>query len=126
MSEFKAVESTGKPMREFSTGSVRDNAEGKGRYDLIPAYPLKRLAKHYENGARKYGDNNWRKGQPLNQYLDSAIRHLMNHMEGNINEDHLSAVVWNLFGYMWTEQKIKEGKLPKELNNLDEYEVQSI
>ena len=43
---------------EFKTGSKRDTNVGKGRYDLLPFYAIHRLAKVYENGSNKYGDNN--------------------------------------------------------------------
>jgi len=33
--------------QEWSTGSVRDVSVGKGRFDLIPTEPLRRLAKLY-------------------------------------------------------------------------------
>lgn len=115
MSEFKAVESTGKPMREFGTGSVRDNAEGKGRWDLIPYSGLLRLAVHYENGAKKYGDRNWEKGQPVHEYLNSAMRHLARFIAGENGEDHLSAVAWNVFGAIHTMDQVAKGNLPYEL-----------
>lgn len=114
---FDAVKDSGK-RQEFSTGSVRDTQEGKGRFDLIPTDALRRLAQHYENGARKYGDRNWEKGQPLGRYLDSAFRHLVCVLEGKVDEDHASAVSWNLFGYIHTLEAIKAGKLPKELDDL--------
>ncbi|HUS51203.1 MAG TPA: dATP/dGTP diphosphohydrolase domain-containing protein, partial [Candidatus Paceibacterota bacterium] len=72
--EFKEVKDSGK-RQDFDTGSRRDTRDGKGRYDLLPVRAIKRLAKHYENGAKKYGDRNWEKGQPLSRYLDSALRH---------------------------------------------------
>ena len=37
---------------------------------------MRRLAQHYQNGAKKYAKNNWRKGQPISRYYDSAMRHL--------------------------------------------------
>ena len=103
--------------REFGTGSVRNKREGKGRYDLIPAYPLERLAKHFEAGAKLYDDNNWQLGQHLGNYFDSAFRHLMNFKDGDRVEDHLTAVVWNVFAFIWTEREINEGRLPKELDD---------
>lgn len=93
---------------EFDTGSVRDTQQGKGRYDLIPVGPLKRLAKHYENGANKYGDRNWEKGQPSSRYYSSAMRHLTNYMDGDRSEDHLAAVAWNAFAMMFNEEKKPE------------------
>lgn len=111
---FNEVKDSGK-RQEFETGAVRDTSEGKGRYDLIPVYALKRLARHYENGAKKYGDNNWKKGMPLRRYYDSAMRHLGNWMEGNRDEDHLAAVLFNVMAIIETEQMIKDGKLPYNL-----------
>jgi hypothetical protein len=115
MSEFNKVESTGKDNREFETGSVRDSAEGKGRQDLIPMYPLKRLARHYENGAKKYGDRNWEKGQPLTAFFSSGFRHWTEFWDGENSEDHLSATVWNAFGMIHTIREIVEGRLPTSL-----------
>lgn len=107
--------------REFDTGSVRDIRTGKGRFDLIPAYPLRRLAQHYEAGARKYKDRNWEKGQPLSSYLDSAERHLNGFKDGLVDEDHLAACVWNLFALMWTKEMVTRKRLPTSLDDLTEY-----
>lgn len=114
---FNAVKDSGK-RQEFSTGSVRDTREGKGRFDLIPTLPLRRLAMHYENGAAKYGDRNWEKGQPLGRYLDSAFRHLICVLEGQNDEDHVSAVSWNMFAYLSTLEKINNNELPVELDDI--------
>jgi hypothetical protein len=103
--------------QEFETGSRRDTRTGKGRYDLIPTYPLKRLAQHYENGAKKYGDRNWELGQPITRYIDSMLRHAMAVSAGATDEDHLSAVVWNAFAIIHHEDAIKRGLLPKELDD---------
>lgn len=103
--------------QQFPTGSVRDTREGKGRFDLIPSMPLRRLAQLYERGAKKYGDSNWQKGQPLSRYMDSAFRHLADFLDGDHVEDHLASVVWNVFSFMWTEREIKEGRLPAELDD---------
>ena len=118
--KFTKVKDSGK-RQSFKTGSVRDTREGKGRFDLITPIGLMRLAKHYENGAIKYGDRNWEKGQPMSRYLDSAIRHIYKHLEGHRDEDHLSAGVWNLLCVIHTEEMIERGLLPKELNDLPNY-----
>jgi hypothetical protein len=117
MDDFDSVKDSG-DRTEFDTGSVRDRRTGKGRFDLIPTHPMRRLARHYENGAVKYGDRNWEKGQPLSSYLDSAERHLLAVKDGDADEDHAAAVVWNLFGYMFTKKRIEECELPVELDNL--------
>ncbi len=99
------------------TGSQRDSRDGKGRFDLIPPYALRRLAQVYERGAKKYSDDNWRKGQPLRRYVDSAIRHLQAFLEGKADEDHIMQAAWNCFGACWTEEAIKQGVLPRELDD---------
>lgn len=114
---FDKVQDSGE-RRQYQTGAQRDIQRGKGRFDLIPAYSLKRLAVHFENGAIKYGENNWQKGMPLQQYLNSAIRHLYAYLAGSRDEDHLAAVAWNVFVFQWTEQAIRDGRLPKELDDL--------
>lgn len=103
--------------QEFPTGSVRDSRTGKGRYDLIPAYPQKRLAQLYERGAEKYADNNWQKGQPLARYMESLERHLNDFKDGDMVEDHLASIAWNAFAFMWTKREIDEGRLPAALDD---------
>jgi hypothetical protein len=97
---------------EFATGSVRDTRIGKGRYDLLSPIALRRLARHTENGAVKYGDRNWEKGQYVSRYLDSAIRHLYCYLGGARDEDHLAAVMWNAMAAIHTEEKCRAGELP--------------
>lgn len=56
----------------------------------------------YEEGAKKYGENNWQKGIPLHCYIDSALRHFMKFNDGWVDEPHDRAFVWNLIGAIWT------------------------
>lgn len=81
---------------EFSTGAVRDMHEGKGRMDLLPWYGIIEVAKHCEEGAKKYGERNVDKGIPLHSLLDSGARHLAKVIIGMDDEDHLRAACWNL------------------------------
>jgi hypothetical protein len=60
------------------------------------------LAIHYEDGAAKYGDNNWQKGLPVSRYLSSAIRHYLKYSRGDNDERHDRAVLWNLTAIIWT------------------------
>ena len=107
---------------EFSTGAIRDGQTGKGRFDLIPYYSVERLAKHFENGANKFSERNWEKGIPTHRYGDSALRHLMRHIDGQRDEDHLAAAAWNVLALMETERLIGLGHLPDELSTLPEPE----
>lgn len=103
--------------RVFPTGSVRDNRDGKGRFDLIPSEPMFQLARHYERGCGHYGERNWERGQHLMSFLDSAERHLTQLKAGMEDENHAIAVVWNLFGYIQTLKWIEDGVLPAELDD---------
>lgn len=80
---------------EFSTGAVRDMHEGKGRFDLLPWPAIWEVAKHCENGAKKYGEHNVDKGIPIHSLIDSAIRHLVKFWLGWDDEPHLTAACWN-------------------------------
>lgn len=107
--------------QKYSTGAVRQPSKGKGRFDLIPAYALKRLAIHYENGAAKYSDDNWRKGMHTKRFMESALRHLNDYLDGNREEDHLSAAVFNIFGIIETQEMIRRNLVPKEFDNIPDW-----
>mgnify|MGYP003627443181 CR=1 FL=1 len=104
--------------QEFDTGSVRDTREGKGRYDLLPPHAIYLVARQFEEGALKYGVDNWLKGQPLSRYVDSALRHLFKHMGGETDERHDVAAAWNILALLETRHLIEKGELPKELNDI--------
>jgi len=118
--KYNKVADSGK-RENFDTGSRRDTREGKGRYDLISPIVIERDTQHLENGAVKYGDRNWEKGQPLSRYFDSAIRHMYKYLAGLKDEDHLAAARWNIACIIHTEEMIHRGLLPKELNDLPNY-----
>lgn len=107
-----------RPKEQFETGAVRDTRKNKGRYDLIPWSVIQLVALRFEEGARRYGDRNWEKGQPLSRYLDSCFRHLIQHVEGKTDERHDVAAIWNLIAMSWTSDKIKDGTLPASLDDL--------
>lgn len=111
------LRNSGDQKEQFQTGSVRDSRDGKGRFDLIPTGPLRRLARIYEEGGKRYGDGNWKKGQSLMRYMDSALRHINCAIAGEPTEDHLAQCSWNCFAFMWTLNEIEAGRLPKELDD---------
>lgn len=115
---FDGVADHGCGTQKFSTGAVREATTGRGRFDLIPAYPIERLAQHYENGSLKYADRNWEKGIPLARFIDSAERHMNKFKKGDRTEDHLAAILWNVAGYIHMEREVAEGRLPAELSNV--------
>ena len=64
------------------------------------------VARHFENGALKYGEHNWEKGIPVSRYIDSAVRHLMKDLAGETDEDHAAAFVWNCMCAAWTMENL--------------------
>ena len=91
---------------------------GKGLPSLIPPEALRRLACRFEDGAAKYGRDNWQKGIPISRYNDAIIRHTLAAAEGQDDEDHLGAVLRNAAAWVWTEGQIAKGNLPQELMDL--------
>lgn len=60
------------------------------------------VAKHFEEGAKKYGEYNWQKGIPTHCYIDSAVRHYLKYLRGDTDEPHDRAFVWNILCCIWT------------------------
>lgn len=96
---------------KYKSGFQRDTQDDKPRYDLIPTELLTRLAELYARGAKKYDPDNWRKANGEEEYRRfkaSAFRHFIQWIEGQEDEDHASAVAFNIFCYEWhTKHKNK-------------------
>ena len=63
---------------------------------------LLEVAIHFEEGAKKYGENNWQKGIPVQRYIDSAVRHYLKLLRGDDDEPHNRAFCWNIMCAIWT------------------------
>jgi hypothetical protein len=91
----------------------RDTQQGKPMYTLLDSHMLKRWAELMERGAVKYGRDNWRKAcsnEELERFKDSAFRHFMSWINGEIDEDHAVAVFFNISAYECTKKKMDETK----------------
>lgn len=94
---------------KYEGGGVRESAIGKGTYKYVPTVALKRLSHRYQYGEMKYGaTDNFKKGLPVSNCWDSAMRHLVAYMDGDNTEDHLAAVAWNVFCIMEMEKNHPE------------------
>lgn len=93
---------------EFETGAVRDIQVGKGRMDLLPWTAIMEISKHCESGAIKYGENNIDKGIELSSLISSGARHLAMFIEGEKDERHLVASIWNLLWALQFSEKKPE------------------
>ena len=93
----------------FSTGMQRDSGQKTLRPDLIWLPGLIRLAQHYGKGALKYAERNWEKAKTVEEQLRfqaSAFRHFIQWMRGDRDEDHMSAVIFNMFGYEYIRERL--------------------
>lgn len=99
----------------YSTGAMREANDARGRYDLLPVRGIMRVSLRCELGAKKYGDRNWEYGMPQSRFINSALRHLCQYLTGAADEDHLAAAAWNILAALDQEERVKEGKLDKEL-----------
>lgn len=63
---------------------------------------LLEVAKHFEDGAKKYGERNWEKGIPVSRYIDSGVRHVLKFIRGDTDERHDRAFCWNMMCAIWT------------------------
>ena len=73
-------------------------------YDGCLYTMLLEVAKHFEDGAKKYSEGNWKKGIPVKCYIDSALRHYMKWCRGDKDEPHDRALVWNLMCCIWERE----------------------
>ena len=94
-----------KSKRVFETGSQRDDDTNKPLPNHLDAYVRMRFGYLLREGGNKYGIGNWRKGQPTETALESLHRHLAKYELGDISEDHLSAIIFNVQLIMKNEQK---------------------
>ena len=56
--------------------------EAKPPLGLVPASAIEAIAWAMEYGARKHGRDDWRKGFPFTERLNSALRHIFSYLEG--------------------------------------------
>jgi len=82
------------------------------RYDLIPSYPLALVAEVFTIGARKYADNNWRKGIPWHKMYRALISHANRFWAGESRDPdgqhHLASVVFMAMALMEYEKTAKQ------------------
>jgi len=113
--EFKT---TGDPLplfdalKEFSSiYMTMDESDDIMEYDSKSAEiadMVLEVSVHFEDGAKKYGDGNWRKGIPIHCYIDSAVRHYLKWIRDDSDEHHDRAFAWNLLCCIWTCQNKPE------------------
>jgi hypothetical protein len=105
-----------KKLTHFKTGAFRDDQSGKESYgETISWTALKRYAKYMTGKKKKYGEGNFKKGIPIENYEESLVRHIQKYMENKYeqgivetDEDHLCAIRFNVDGIMHEEERINK------------------
>jgi hypothetical protein len=97
-------------MRTFDTGATRDNDDTKVDLEgFLSPTVLQRFGEYMTvnrvqaDGSLRASDN-WQKGIPREAYMKSMFRHFMEvwtgHRAGNVSEDALCAMLFNVQGYL--------------------------
>lgn len=91
--------------RVFESGSQRDDDTNKPLPNHLDPYLRLRFGYLLRMGGNRYGKGNWRLGQPTETALESLHRHLAKYEMGCREEDHLSAIIFNVMLIMKNEEK---------------------
>lgn len=97
---------------EFPSGMVREIKDNKIDYSLAMDGPMfDRLAEHLTKGAKIHGKRNWLKAnsqKELDGFRESAFRHFRQWYKGETDEDHASAVFFNINGAEFVKEKMRQ------------------
>ena len=103
-------------VRTFWSGAIRDLDNHKEDYiETISWTAFRRYWEYMTSKKAKYGAWNFKKGIPIESYEQSLLRHIQKYMENKYEEgqietgeDHLSAIVFNVFGIMHEQEMAKK------------------
>jgi hypothetical protein len=109
-----AIQDSGK-RATFASGMVRDTQDGKLDWWRLLVGPIaRRLVAHVTKGAVKYPDvatgvPNWTLANGKDEFARfkaSAFRHFIQWFEGETDEDHAAAVVFNINGAEYVRERM--------------------
>lgn len=94
-----------KASRRGAKSEFKKNDDGKPRMDLLPPGALRVVSEVLTHGARKYGDDNWRKCEEPRRYLAAALRHITDRMDDEVSDTeshlpHIAHAICNLM-FFW-------------------------
>lgn len=104
-----------KKITKFKTGAIRDSQEGKLDFvETISFTAHHRYAEYMTEKKKKYGAGNFKKGIPTESYEASLLRHIDKYFRNKYengndekDEDHLSAIRFNVDGLLHNEEQEK-------------------
>jgi hypothetical protein len=96
---------------EAATSGVRFN-KGKLQWGLVPWHALHPMLHVLDFGAKKYSKDQWKKGLPKREILESMMRHLAALMDGEENDPesglpHVGHIQCNALFYSYFMQEKK-------------------
>lgn len=104
--------------QEYKSGMRRDLQDGKPDFYLCISpnisyqeQLLTRWAELMTRGAEKYGKRNWElanSSEELERFKSSAFRHFMQWINGEDDEDHAAAVLFNINAAEYVKSKLKD------------------
>ena len=98
--------------QQFDSGMVRDVATNKIDYSLALDGPMfERLAIHLTKGAQKYEKRNWMHAagsEELERFRESAVRHFIQWLNGDMDEDHCATCFFNMNGVEFVKERLED------------------
>lgn len=102
---------------------VRDTEEGKLDYSLVLDGPMfKRWAAHLTKGAKKYAPRNWMKATgetEFDRFKRSFLRHTIAFLDGDRDEDHAAAIIFNVNGMEYVRDQLNATPTPTYVRGAD-------
>lgn len=116
-SEF-GLKDSGERM-QFLSGMQRDTSAGKPDFTLVFDGPMvARWAEHLTKGAVKYTARNWMQAsgpEELERFRQSAARHFVQWLRGDMDEDHAAAVFFNINGVEYVKERMQVPQPPLQM-----------
>lgn len=88
-------------MDDGDVSHLQDALTSSGVYHDLYTMMLE-VSKHFEEGSKKYSENNWKLGINSKHYIDSGVRHYLKWLRGDRDEPHDRAFCWNMMCCIWT------------------------
>jgi len=110
------LEKNGPNVRQFESGAIRDLDNTKPDFiETISWTAFRKFGEYMTSKKQKYGAGNFKKGIPIESYEQSLVRHLQKYLENKYedgqqerDEDHLSAMVFNIFGILHEQGRTRQ------------------
>lgn len=99
-----------KTARKYGKKLLREDKSGKTDFTYVGIMygAFSRVIARFQMGEVKYARLNWRNCEDPQTYKESAVRHLMQYINGEVDEDHLGAACANILILLDLEEQAVE------------------